>query len=369
MTAVVVDDMKEKLLTLDQVREKLSVTEPLGAVTFPVGETIRFQIDQAWNHGVEAKAGTDRVDAYVSVGVPGASTEFQLTKDSLLEATSICGIPKGYATRTPARLIEPQLNYWFREGLAGKEYKLLSVGDDLGAAFTRATVSPFSNLRLLDQALDGIESYYGAGEVLADYKFTHTLRRTAMRLIVPERERVIQNTGTDNDTWSVGLQVANSLIGDSQTEINGYLFRWWCTNGAIDTLSTSGTWSRRTGGQGDEVYDWAREAVDNVLGGLEHALDAVQSLTEIPIVGETTEVLRDVFQQYRIPVPEREAIINNMLNEENLTMYSLMQAVTQAANGTGVDPAHVEALMRAGGDLPHSVAERCEACRRLQVNT
>jgi hypothetical protein len=364
---IIANQMKDKLKTVDQLRDVLATTEPLGSLGFPVGDGVRFRVDPAWNHGLEAKAGTELVDAYVNLG-SGESKEFQLTKESLLEATSIVGLSKGYASRTPAKYVEPQLNYWFREGLAGKDFKLLTVGDEMGAAFTRATVEPFSNLRLLDETVAGIQEQYGSdAEILVDYKLDHGLPRTAFRLIVPEKSRVIENTGTSNDTWSVGLQVKNSLIGLDQTEVSGYLFRWWCTNGCINTMASSGTWSRRGGGQGDEVYSWARESVDSVLGGLEHALDQVQDLTSVEIDGETTEVLRDIFTQYRIPVPQRESIIANMVEVTDLTMYSVMQAITQAANASDIAPGHAEALMRAGGDIPSSVHDRCDSCRRLVV--
>jgi hypothetical protein len=86
-------------------------------------------------------------------------------------------------------------------------------------------INPFSNLRLLERALEGIEAHYGAGEVLVDSKFAHSLRRTDIRLIVPENRRAMHRTGTDDDTWSAGIQLKNSLIGDVQTSIDGYLFR------------------------------------------------------------------------------------------------------------------------------------------------
>lgn len=356
---------KLKLHSVEDLRATLATTEPMSSVGFPVGDSVKFKINPAWNHGIETKSGSDLVDAFVRVG-KGATKEFQLTKDALLEATSVTGLPKGYVARTPANLVEPQLNYWFREGLGAKDFKLLVVNDEAAHALTRSTVTPFSNIRLLDEALDTIHARYGDdAEVLVDYKNHHSLRSTAFRLIVPSESRILTDTGTDNDSWSCGVQVKNSLIGESQTSIDGYLFRWWCTNGAIDTSASTGVWSRRSGGQGDEVFEWARSAVDEVLGGLDHAFDAIQAMTEISLENEVADTLRDIFQTYRVPAPQREAIIKGMVDSDQLNMYAVMQAITAAANGADVDPLHAEALMRVGGELPHVAHDRCGACRRL----
>jgi hypothetical protein len=328
---------------------------------------VRFQVADGFFEGLDAKHGTDSVDAFIRVGPIGEATELQLSKDALLEATSICGIPKGYASRTPGRLIEPQLNYWFRGGLATKQYQVLQAGD-VAQAITRGSIVPFSNLRLLEQIEAAIHDTYGAqgNQLYVDYKFEHTLRRTHMRIIVPERVRVLEGTGTDNDTWSTGISLVNSLVGVESTELCGYLFRWWCTNGCTDQHATSGKWSRRgANGSSDEVYDWARAAVDDVLGGLEHSLDAVQALVDVPIEGEAMQALHDVFEQYAIPIGQREAIIQGMVESDQLNMYGLHSALTQAANRDGLPAEQVAALLEVGGDLPHAVSHRCTTCRRI----
>jgi len=368
--SITVEAMKPKLLSLDAVREVLASTEPLSTHEFSVGDDVRFSVDPGWEHGLDAKAGTEPIDAAIHIGTGAAATEYRLTKDALLEATSACGLTKTYTAKAPAQLVEPALNYWFRGGIAErrsgtKDFQLL-VAAGTGAAITRASIQPFSNLRLLEQALNGIEARYGAGEILADYKFVHTLRRTHLRLIVPEYMRTIAGSGTDDDTWSVGLQVKNSLTGTEKTTIDGYLFRWWCTNGATDTRSATGAWTRRGAGREEDVYEWARATVDEVLGGLEPALDAVQGLVDIPIEGEANDVLRDVFTHYRVPLPERSRIISNMVEAGGqLTMYSVVAAITEVANDGELDPAHVDNLLQMGGDLSHAAASRCEACRRL----
>lgn len=366
--AVTVDEMKPQLYTLDQVRDVLARTEPLSTRPFSVGDQVRFVVDPSWHHGIDATAGTEPVNAYLVLGGGLATHEHQLTKDALLEATSIIGLRRDYAARCPGVLLEDQLNYWFREGLtirraANRDFQLL-VAAGLGAAITRQSIVPFSNLRLVDQAIIGIENRYGKGEILADYKLTHSLRKTYVRLIVPAAQRTMINTGTPDDTWSVGIQLRNSLIGEERTELSGYLFRWICTNGQVDTQATSGAWRRQGSGREAEVYEWARNAVDDVLGGLEPALDAVQATTAIPVEGNASDVLRNVFKHYGTPLAERAKIINNMVDAGgDLTMYTVMAAITQVANQAGMEPGQVDNLLRMGGDLPHAV--HCQSCRQL----
>lgn len=369
--SITVETMKSKLLSLDQVRTRLATTEPLATEHFTVGDAIRFTVEPGWNHGIDAKAGTELVSVWAHTGKgAGYVKDFQLTKDALLEATSLTGMNKTFAVKCPAILLEPQLNYWFQEGLADKrirDYQLL-IANGMGAAITRASIVPFSNLRLVDEAIDAIEARYGKGEVFADYKFTHTLRKTHLRLIIPESMRTLENTGTEDDTWSIGVQVKNSLTGYEQTSVDGYMFRWFCTNGATDTHATSGAFTRRGGSEHreSEVYEWARHAVDDVLGGLEGTLNAVQELTDIPLGQDPQAVLRDVFAYYHVPVAERQRIIAWLeATTTPLTMYTLMAAVTEVANDISLEPSHIENLLRLGGDLPHAATSRCDACRRL----
>lgn len=365
---VTIEQMKPKLLALDHVRELLARSEPVAVTQFEAGKDVRFELQPGWQHGIDTKTGTDAVDATITFGPGQAAKTYPLSKDALLEVASLSGLRKGSAEGLPAHVLMPHLNYWFTEGLpsrAGKgQFQILTAGETV-AAFTKSASQPFSNVRLMEQLLNGIESYYGKGEVLVDYKMVHTLRRTHLRLIVPGAQRVMTGTGVADDTWSTGIQLKNSLTGEDKTSIDGYLFRWWCTNGAIDTHATSGAWTRRSGGNDADIYEWARHAVDEVIGGLEPALDAVQDMVGISIEGNANDVLRDVFEHYRVPVAERTRIIENMVEAGDLTMYSVMAAITQVANTTTMDPAHVENLLRMGGDLPHAAQSRCDGCRRL----
>jgi hypothetical protein len=366
-TSVNLDEMRDQLLTLDQVRARLGTTEPLSQLTFPTASSINFTVNPGWADNI-----TDAQPADVFLDTP-AGTRYQLTRKAALEAGAQVGIPRGLQARMPSGDLVSLLNWWFRTGAGDKEFKLLSQDraneDPLALAMCRGTITPFSNLSLLDIALEKIHQTYGAEvEVLADYKFHHDLELTTMRLIVPGASRTIQGSRVANDTWCAGIDIHNSLVGLKPTDIAGYLFRWWCTNGCTDTLTSTGQFSRRGAHDEADVWEWARTAVDAVLGGLESSFDSVQALTGIEMgeTGEVTRVLRDLFSQYGIPVRERQRIIDSMADlTGTVTLYDVQQAITRAANMDGLAPRAVSQLLGMGGHIAHAATARCNSCRRL----
>lgn len=369
---ITVNTMRDKLLDLDHVRTVLSRTEPMSPQPFTVGDAIRFRAETGFNHGLKARDGNEPVGVYVTLGRGRFANEIALTKNTLEETCLAFGLPRAYVRDCPAELLVPAMNYWFREGLYAyprkRDFQYL-VTDNIATAFTRQSLLPFSNLALLEQAVDAITSKYGQVEILADYKFSHTLRNTYLRLIIPNDYRVLTDTGTPDDVWSTGIQIKNSLTGTSQTSVEGYLFRWVCTNGQIDTRINSGTWTRHPSATEAEVYEWARQAVDEALSGLAVSLDNVQDLTGVGIDGSLADTLRDVFEHYRIPIHQRTKIIKIIEEHDGeVTMYVIMNAVTQVANEQGLEPTTVDTLMRVGGDLPYTASQRCGACQRIMHN-
>ncbi len=357
------------LVRVDAARRHLSRTEPLEPAPFTVGsDRIRFTAEDGWNHGIKIKDGDEPVPVIAMVG----DHMWQLSKETVQEIGLAVGLPRAYVNELPGHLLAPQLNYWFSKGLLSqprkkKDYQFL-IRDDTAVAFGKQGIRPFSNLALLDEAVAQITEQFGEQEVLADYKLAHSLRRTHVRLIVPACK--FQPTGDRDDEWSIGIAIKNSLLGTSQTTIEGYLFRWICTNGQIDSRAHSGVFTRRKDATDAEVSAWARQSVSEVLTAVStHGIEQLSALTKIAVNGDLIAVLRDIFEHYRIPVTIRPRIISILEDYDgDITMYVVMNAVTQAANAEGLDPATVDALMRVGGDLPYTAAERCAAdnpCGRL----
>jgi hypothetical protein len=358
---ITLDDMREKLIPLSEAQARLAESEPLREYNLDEGN-VRFVLADGWNHGLDAKDGAATVDAAIVLG----GAELYMSKDAMLQATSLCGLPAAYVKKTPAKLIEPQLNYWYNEqGIGNRPAKLL-VTKGQGAAVTRQSIKPFSNLRILDSVIDGIHERFGDEEILVDTKFHHALAGTHMRLILPSQRFQVQDTGVDEDEWLIGLNIYNSLTGKGKTSVNGYLFRWWCTNGAIDTKASSGTWTRNSYEEGKDVYDWAREVVNSVLDPMEESKVMLQDMAHTPIGDDINQILLDLFEDYTLPARDRKRIIENMVEEDNLTMYALMQAVTNVANDESMDPMEQARLMSVGGDLPHVASHRCDSCHRIK---
>jgi hypothetical protein len=361
--AVDIEEMRGKLLTLDDVRERLATTEPLADRVFEAPQA-QIRLEHGWAGGED----TSLASAWLRLA--GEEDEIQLTKQAALEVGAFCRLPRKLQEEAPADLVQTWVNRILAENMARyKEVKLLvRPGTGVGTALTNHTIQPFSNLQFLDIMLEGIARAYGEGEVLADYKFHHDLERTNLRLVVPGAQRVISGTRVADDTWSAGIQFRNSLAGIEQTAIDGYLFRWWCTNGCTDTLAQVPALSRRQTPDPEDAYEWARESVDAILGQLEGSFDAVQSTTAIAVeADQVAATMRDLFAGHSVPARSRERIISELADVgEGMTVYDVMQAVTVVANADGVSPDATEQLLRLGGHIAHAAStDRCGECRRI----
>lgn len=375
--AVDFDEMRGRLLTLDDIQGRLAASEPLSEVTFTTGSGVKADFGSApgggpWHMPKKTKFTGDAAPVWLTI--PDGEGQYQLTDQAASQLASECHITEGYQALVEADpVLAFNVNWWLQSGLGEHELKLLSAGSGIGMdgqevplvqAVCRHTVSPFSNLRLLQVMLEGIGKKYGEGEVLGDYKFHHDLERTHLRLIVPGYQRSIQGTSVHDDTWSLGLDFYNSLTGDRQLELGGYLFRWWCTNGCYDIANQSGGFARRNTTEEDAV-EWARESVDEILGHLEPTFDQVQALTSQPVAGDVVTVLKGLFREYGVPRRERTRIIETMADTPDLSMYELMSAVTMAANIEGLHDRDVHRLLNLGGHIAHASTGLCSNCHQL----
>lgn len=354
MSAVTLEMMREKLLTSDQVMEELSKTEPLSIDHISSESKVKFSLPPDWAEGVDAKTANEPLDVAMRVN----GVERQMSKTAIFQAAAKFGLSAPYIKKVPANLIEGLLNYHYSGGMGDNELSMFTIGDTI-SAFTRPTLTPFSNIQLAENVIEGIRERHGSDlPIFADYKFHNDLQATNVRFIIPTTERNMIDTHMadvpkgSEDTWLAGVHLYNSAVGKGQTSLESYMFRWWCTNGAITTLDNVGTWSRRVNGQQDDVYAWARDSVDEILGGMEHRFDEIQALARLNVAGNTADVLSEIFSTYEVPVSQRDSIMARLLEMENLTMYAIMSAITEVANEADMEDKRRDRLMRIGGALP-----------------
>lgn len=383
-----------KLIPLSQLREILGATEPIQSITVHTGQDMMaFKVEPLWNDGLADKTGTSPVEARLVFGSADqdilANTGYGFTVDSFLEATSLVGLPKGYTGRCPAQLVEGALNYWYGGGMS-RDIKLLLLGKTIGG-MSRGTIEPFSNLAILDAICERLEANGIDTDlaVYADAKVHHDLLRTDFRLVLDDglglRVPSARDSAAHPDMYSVGIAVSNSLIGATQTSVEGYLFSWLTCAGAIDRQHASGMWSRRVAGQTiDDVAAWAGARTESILAGI-GKFPTQAGLTFTPLLGtfelvadlvnagmdsgeaEISGTLQDVFANYAVPPAARQHIIAAMVDTDDLTMYGVMQAVSTAANCPELTAKHVDAVMAVAGEIPHVVGARCPECHRLRL--
>lgn len=355
MTATItLDQVKEKLVPLETIQNQLAKTEPLSSTHISGSTGVKFHFEPDWATGFDAADDTEVMP--VTMSFEGG--ERQMTKEAVVQAGANHGLLAPYLKSLPAHLTEKLFAYHYNGGMGQKAYNVLSVSDVV-SAFTRPTLVPFSNLQLLESTVAGIQQKLGKDvPIFADYKWHNSLVKTDVRLILPHSTRTMEDTNMDDvpdhgqDVWFKGIHLSNSLIGKTQTGLEGYMFRYWCTNGATTELEGVGAWNRKVSGQNDDVYAWMQEQVDEVLGGLEYRFDQVQGLSRLNVAGNVTDILKQIFEDYAVPVSQREAIQLRLLEVENLTMYAIMQAITQAANEADLEDKRRDRLMRIGGALP-----------------
>jgi hypothetical protein len=378
-TTVPFEDPDGHMLSVEEARRRLALTEPLDdGTTFWTGTgdpDLGVVYQKGWFDGDPTES------AAVWLTVPGLGT-FQLTYQAAQQLGSTCRINKRYQVAVPPSLLAEHVNWWLAEGLGERELKLLLAGSGadpdgvkipLAVAQCRATIVPFSNLRLLDTVLTVIREKLGgaaADSALVDYKFFHDLEHSSFRVVVPVVQQVVGGTGVPDDAWCYGIEVSNSQIGAKQTILGGYLFRFADTAGIPDVEHAVGGFSRR-GSLPDDVYGWAAESAEYILDGLQSAFRGLQTLTGHVVDGDYGTVLIQLFKERPVAKDLKLRILADLEERpDELTMFDLAVSAAGAANLDGSTWREVRSLHDLAGHIVHQGGGMCDGslprgCRRL----
>lgn len=376
-TSVPFDAGKAGMLTVGEALARLAPGDQLGSVVFDCGDP---DLEIAHDDGWFSAGLTEPAQAWLDVPEMGT---FQLTHQAAKQIGSTARIPQRLQEFLPESVLDDAVNFALRKGLGDKRaLKLLIAGHGvtpdgvqvpLAVAQCRDTITPFSDVRLLETVLRCVRARFGdeaADSACVDFKFWRDLEHTSFRVVVPAVQTVLTGTGEDGDAWCYGVEVRNSLTAMKQTTVSGYLFRFPTLAGCLDVEHASGGFQRRNSTP-EGAYAWTAEACRDIFGGVESAFNGLQALAGQPLDGNYSRVVRQLFKENGVSKEQQLRVLSTLEDTEgDLTMYRLMNVGIEAANLPDLGWRQATCLMLYGGDLLHRGGGMCDGtlrngCRRL----
>ena len=348
-------------IDLDTARIALSTTPGLAEITHPF---------QGGSHEfTHLKPTQTRLTDEVILTLGGE--DYSLSGSAYASAVrQIPGASDTVADRWPIDLVVPALNFFFdhREG----DFKALV--DDQGniRQFVKPSTLLFDPALVLDAMGEAIGAYGGKQNVVVK-DFVHSLEETHFSVIVPagQAERFVQ--ARPGDVTVGGLYFTGSLLGAGKTELALYTDRVACSNGMV---SPAGSARFRMGnaadgdeadGPMDRMLEWLTTTAQSLTTtAMDHEFARIQHLTEHVVdadhIGTT---MADIFSRFSIPATMHAAIHEALAEEQDGTMYGIVQAITRAAqHAPQLTPRQRLSLMRNGGEVSYHAQHICDSCQR-----
>jgi len=294
------------IMNREQLVEALAPTEGLSHVDVEMGVT----------SGISFKQGSGGQPIVTLAG-----EEHEMTTRGLQEAARGVGIPSTYSAKCPIDLLFQNLAFWYSGGCAGKLRFFLQHGVVIGCNANRPKY--YSNMRLLEQA----EQIIGDNAILGYHQVHTSLDHSAVSVVVNRTFEAVPG-----DILYGGVTLQNSVIGERRIEITPYIFRQWCSNGAI-TAENINQWSHRN--DDGDIGPWVRSSTQSALNALDQEFQQIRRLTEISVEGHVPDTLRSLFRKFGIPVTTQKEIVQTAATQRDGqgpgTMYDIWNSVTRVA--------------------------------------
>jgi hypothetical protein len=321
-----------KLLDREQVTRILAPTENLNFTTIKPGAGTKILFRGDKDHPIMEIAGQPH----------------EMDVDALETIAGCIGLQKGYTKKCPMNILVPALDYWYNDGLTKPIRVVTSDGVVLKTTTDRVKSHPVSNERLLTAA----ENAIGKENIAGYHKVSSSLDFTTMSLVTNKSFQPV-----DKDTLFGGIQIRNSILGKETVEVSPYVFRQWCTNGAI-TSESLGRFTRKRRDD-DGIGDWMSEIIEGASGSLDHEFERIRQLTQVSVKGHLAEVLNGIRHDHGIPKKVMEDIQDEATAANAQTMYDVWNAITRVA--THSDSLTAMSATRLQGIAGH-VAKQNEVC-------
>ena len=171
-----------------------------------------------------------------------------------------------------------------------------------------------------------------------------TERKMYLQVVSPKLEGEVKK----GDVVQMGLAIQTSDVGLGALNVEPYLFRLMCLNGA--TLRTAirkyhvgkrieadenGFFSAETLNMDNQVFlRKIRETVEHSFDELEfhETLKQISFTADNKIVAEIPKVIKEVTKRFALSNGEGDSLLKNFINGGDLSQWGLGNAVTQMAN-------------------------------------
>jgi len=328
-----------KLLNRDEVTATLAPTENLEFTDLKPGDNLEVRF-----HG-------SKDEPVVDLG----GRDLQIIPSAFLDVAKCVGLTRKYTGKCPANLLFPHLDYFFGEGMSAP-IRAISQGDQLiGMTKDRVKTQVISNERLLRAA----EANLG-DRILGFHQVSTNLGYSRMGIVTDKSFTPLNSEPTD--ILYGGIQIQNSILGKDVVEVSPYIFRQWCSNGAISS-ERLGTFTRKK--RGDGLDDWFHEIIGDADSKLDREFERISHLTSISVRGHIPEVLEGIRRDHHISKKIIEVVQDQATSSNVQTMYDLWNCITRVAtHNETLSPMASSRLQNVAGHVTKN-HELCSQCHRV----
>lgn len=170
------------------------------------------------------------------------------------------------------------------------------------------------------------------------------------------------------DLVRAGALITFSPVGTISPSVQSYVSRLVCTNGAIsrDYLDEY-RYSGGGGGEGDDIYQWFRQAVRQAVGKLEIIVERWQNMRQEKIdPRDRATLLEGLIKEARLPDEAANAVRALALQDPPRNSYQMMNLITYASSHLLADPRQVRHAQKTAAtyDDPATHIKVCPVCQR-----
>lgn len=156
-------------------------------------------------------------------------------------------------------------------------------------------------------------------------------------------ERRVPDPGIAKQYLQAGAMIQFSPIGAVNPQVQSYILRQWCTNGAVSTdVLRSYNYGGGGGNDGDNIWQWFRRSVQDAVNSASAIHDRWAKMVKENIPkGERAAVLEAMIKEAGLPDDIAAAVRARAVEEPIRNTYDVMNHITYASTHLLEEPRQI----------------------------